>query len=87
MNNIVNMSENTDIQRQISELSRLIGPDCRVADLFYRRGKLYGKCGRRAEAITDFNSAVALDPQSPAGAYLDMTTDIMDFYNTDLYNP
>ena len=52
-----------------------------------RRGKLYWKCGRRAEAITDFNSAVALDPQSPAGAYLDMTTDIMDFYNTDLYNP
>lgn len=81
------MDINNNIQRQISGLSQLMGSDCKDPDLFYRRGKLYWKAGQRAEAITDFNSAVAIDPKSPALAYLLMVNDIMDFYNTDLYNP
>lgn len=81
------MDANKDLQREINELSRLMGEDCRDAELLYRRGKLYWKAGMRAEAITDFNGAVALDAQSPAAAYLAMVSDIMDFYNTDLYNP
>jgi len=58
-----------------------------TAELYYTRGKLYWRLGDRAAAMTDFNSAVALDPTSPARIYLNMANDIMDFYNTDLYNP
>ncbi len=76
-----------DLTTQIEEISAQIDAGLRRADLFYRRGKLYWKCGRRGEAMTDFNTAVSIDPASPAAAYLAMTTEIMDFYNTDLYNP
>ena len=37
--------------------------------------------------MSDYNHAVALDPQSPAAEALKLCNEIMDFYNTDLYNP
>lgn len=57
------------------------------ADAFYRRGRLYWKLGRNGEAISDYERASALDPGSPAVEALKLARDVMDFYNTDLYNP
>lgn len=76
-----------NIEAQIKLLSEKIvkSPEC--DELYYERGKLYWKAGRRAEAITDFNSAKTINPKSPAAEYLNMVNDIMDFYNTDIYNP
>lgn len=76
-----------DIKKQIAAITAMIEQTGPTADLYYRRGKLYWRLGQRAAAITDFNEAVAIDPVSPAAAYIAMTGDIMDFYNTDLYNP
>lgn len=76
-----------DIKKQIADLTARIEQDGPTADLYYRRGKLGWRLGDRAAAMTDFNRALALDPTSPAAAYLAMADDIMDFYNTDLYNP
>lgn len=81
------MRANPDITDQINRLSLQIQDSPSDAALFFERGKLFWKIGRRAEAMTDFNTAISFDPQSPARAYLDMANDIMDFYNTDLYNP
>ncbi|MDO4318957.1 MAG: tetratricopeptide repeat protein [Bacteroidales bacterium] len=58
-----------------------------MADLYYNRGLLYWRLGKRGDAMSDYNRAVALDPASPAAQALTMAQDIMDFYNTDLYNP
>lgn len=58
-----------------------------TAEYYYLRGKLYWKIGDKRLAISDFNKAVQSDPNSPAAIYLKMTGDVMDFYNTDLYNP
>ena len=76
-----------NIESQINELTEKINKSPENDDLLYQRGKLYWKAGKRAEAITDFNSAKAINPESPAVEYLNMVNDIMDFYNTDLYNP
>ena len=75
-----------DIAQQIDKLTLEIEATP-TADLYFRRGKLYWKSGDKPQAITDFNHAVQLDCESPAAVYLAMSTDIMDFYNTDLYNP
>lgn len=58
-----------------------------TSEKYFERGKLYWKAGEKGAAITDFNRALDLDPESPAKAYLEMANEIMDFYNTDLYNP
>ena len=76
-----------DIKRQIENLSSLISENTADASLFFERGKLYWKACDKAAAMTDFNTALSLDPSSPAKGYLEMANDIMDFYNTDLYNP
>lgn len=78
------------IETQISQLDVQIdagADDKTLADLHYRRGLLHWRLGNRGAAMSDYNAAVSLDPDSPAAEALRMTQDIMDFYNTDLYNP
>lgn len=70
----------------LSVLDKALGasPD---AELYYTRGRLLWKLGRKTDAMSDYASAVDLDPSSPAATALQMARDIMDFYNHDLYNP
>lgn len=51
------------------------------------RGLLYWKLGRRADAINDYNKAIALNPASRAVQVKEATYEILNFYNKDLYNP
>ena len=37
-----------------------------LSDLYFRRGKLYWRLGRRADATSDYTKASALDPGGPA---------------------
>lgn len=60
-------------------------PDC--AEALFNRGRVYWRLGRRSDAITDYEAAVAIDPSSPAAIALDQARSIMDFFNPDLYNP
>ena len=53
----------------------------------FLRGKAYWRLGQHGRAISDYELAVSLDPQSPAAAALEMSRDIMDYYNADLLNP
>ena len=53
----------------------------------YMKGKILWKQGHRTEAITAYNEAVALNPDSPAAIALTQARQIMNFYNKDLYNP
>jgi len=76
-----------NIEKQIEELTNFINVTNSNDDLYYQRGKLYWKIGKRAESLTDFNTAIVINPESPASGYLKMLNDIMDFYNTDFYNP
>ena len=77
---------NSDIETAIKKLSDIIDTNP-TADNYYTRGKYYWKLGNKSKAISDFNHAVQIDPQSPAAIYLKMSNDVMDFYNTDLYPP
>lgn len=71
----------------LSKLESLIAANPGDAGLFYRRGRLNWRLGRRGEAMSDYRKAVAIDPESPAAQALEMSHGIMDFYNKDLYNP
>lgn len=83
------MDSTESIKKEIEALTAAAeSADCaELADIFYRRGRLYWKLGQRGAAISDYERAVAIDSESPAAEALKMCRDIMDFYNTDLYNP
>lgn len=58
-----------------------------MARLYFLRGKLNWRMGRRREAVGDYSLAESLDPTSPAATALAQARDIMDFHAPDLYNP
>lgn len=53
----------------------------------YLAGREAWKAGDKAAAISHYEAAVALDPDSDAAVALAQAREIMDFYHHDLYNP
>lgn len=51
------------------------------------RGMKYWGMQKRSAAINDYLAAIRLNPESKAVQALKATNDILDYYNTDLYNP
>ncbi len=86
-------ASNCDINNKISELDSIIASATAesptLAQALLERGKLYWKLGQRGRAISDYTAAAAIDPDpnGQAAQALRLSNDIMDFYNTDLYNP
>ena len=71
----------------ISALSGMIAAHPDDSDLYYQRGRLHWRTGEHAAAITDYEHAVALNPESPARQTLEIARSVMDFFNPDLLNP
>ncbi len=57
------------------------------AEALYLLGRIAWKEGRKSDAISLYNAAVALDADSEAAVALEQARGIMDFYHRDLYNP
>lgn len=55
--------------------------------LHLMRGKVLWKLGRKGAAISDYECAVAINPDSPAAHLLEHARAIMDFFNPDQFNP
>mgnify|MGYP004554474977 FL=1 len=53
----------------------------------YRQGRYAWQHGDRAAAISAYERSAALDPEGPGATALEMTRDIMDFYDTNQFNP
>lgn len=58
-----------------------------LADIYFRRGKLYWRLNRRGEATSDYAKASDLDSESAAVKALEHARDVEAFFNPDLYNP
>lgn len=70
-----------EIEQEILALSTLILLEPENALALYRRGSLYWKLERHAEAITDFNASAKLDPKGPGAAAAAHAQAILDFFN------
>lgn len=70
-----------EIEQEILALSAKIALEPTDALALYRRGSLYWKLERRAEAITDFNASAKLDPEGPGAAAAAHAQAILDFFN------
>ena len=56
-------------------------------DAYFLRGNVYRKLGDWKEAISNYAVAKNINPESPAATAYDASIEIMNFFNTDLYNP
>lgn len=87
LQNLNEIISQNSIDNALKMLTELINADPCNDQLLYERGKLYWKIGNRSSAITDYNAAAAINPDSKARQALEMSTDIMNFFNPDLLNP
>lgn len=88
LQNIENLIASGDLSGALEALTELIEAHPEGLDeLYFGRGKLYWRLGRRSEATSDYMKAVALNPASPAARALENARDIEAFFNPDLYNP
>ncbi len=71
----------------IDKLTVILGADKNNEEAYIERGMLYWGANKRALAINDYHSAIALNPNSTAKLALQSANEILDFYNKDLYNP
>lgn len=55
--------------------------------LYFTRGKIHWRLGNKSQAITDYEHAVAINPQSQARIALENARDVISFFNPNLYNP
>lgn len=57
------------------------------ATAYYLRGNAYRKQGDWRQAMNSYLEAKELDHDGPAAMALDHASEILNFFNKDLYNP
>ena len=76
-----------DIEGAIRLLTEIINSTPGDATLYFYRGRLRWRIGKRSDAMGDYARAVEIDPASPAAHALEQAKEIAAFFNPDLYNP
>ncbi len=56
-------------------------------EVFYLLGNVYRKQGNWQKALTCYNSALELNPESPARIAAENLNQILNYYNKDMINP
>lgn len=77
----------SEIEQEILALTTVIKLNPNDADALYRRGALYWKLERRVEAMNDYAASAHIDPNGRGATAARAAKEILNFYNTDLYNP
>lgn len=75
------------LKEALELLDRAISEDENCEELYFLRGKVNWRIGKRGAAITDYEHAVALNPDSKAKVALKIAHEVNEFYNPDLLNP
>lgn len=76
------------LDKALGMVDRCIGAgEGNLDELYFYRGKINWRRGLNALAITDFEHALAINPDSKARHALEMARDVTDFFNPDLLNP
>ena len=71
----------------IEALAALIEEHAEDDELYFLRGNAYRKHNDWRNAMSDYCRAAEINPQSPAAEAYRAAVEILNFYNTDLYNP
>jgi cytochrome c-type biogenesis protein CcmH/NrfG len=61
--------------------------EAKTAEQWYLEGNGFRRQGDFQHALDCYLEALDLDPASPAAEAKEMLEDILNFYNTDAYNP
>lgn len=87
LNDIKELINQGSVTEAILALDQLLLTDSvRKEEAFYLRGNAYRKQGNWQQALNNYQSAIELNPQSPAVQARQMALDILNYYNKDMFN-
>lgn len=76
-----------DVNEAICALDQILLTDPVGNDeAYYLRGNAYRKQGNWQQALNNYQSAIDINPQSPALQAQKMVMDILNFYHKDMFN-
>ncbi|MBD5213643.1 MAG: tetratricopeptide repeat protein [Bacteroidales bacterium] len=76
-----------DFSKAKEALDRVLADNPQDDSAYYCLGRVLWKFDKRSEALSAYNMAVKLNPESPARFALEMGKSVFDFFNPDLLNP
>ena len=92
-NNIMTIEElkekikGMDYDKAVTELDAYIAAHPDEEEAYTLRGMRHWGAGKRSLAINDYLAAIRINPASRAREALNAANEILDYRNTDLYNP
>ena len=75
-----------ELDTAIKDLSQYILADSNDDEAYYLLGNAYRKQGNWQMALNNYLEAMERNPERPAVHAHQMTMDILNFYNKDMYN-
>lgn len=87
LQNIQRLIDQNSAVEAIESLNGFILANPGSDQAYFMRGRAYWKLQDYARAVTDYEHALAINPDSPAAAALELARDVINFYNPDLLNP
>lgn len=85
--NIQQLIDENRFDDALSEINSYIYENSADDEAYFIRGKLSWRLQKYAAAVTDFETAVSINPDSGAQHALELARDVFDYYNPDLLNP
>lgn len=71
----------------VDALNSFINENPQSDEAYFLRGRVYWRLQDHGRAVSDYERAVAINPDSPARHALDIARDVFNFFNPDLLNP
>lgn len=76
-----------DVDKALEALDEFLRTtSARKDEAYYLRGNVYRMQGNWQQALNNYQTAIELNPSSPAVQARQMVMDILDFYHKDMYN-
>lgn len=76
-----------DVDKALEALDEFLRTtSARKDEAYYLRGNAYRKQGNWQQALNNYQTAIELNPNSPAVQARKMVMDILEFYHKDMYN-
>ena len=85
--NIPQLFDENNLDIALDVLNRYIVENPQDDNGYFMRGKLWWRLQKHSAAVTDYETAVALNPDSEARHALDLARSVFNYFNPDLLNP
>lgn len=85
--NIQRLIKENRLAEALTSANQLLAETPDSDEGYYLRGMIHWRMQNHSAAVSDYEHALALNPQSDARHALELARDVFNYFNPDLLNP